>query len=91
MPAGQVSNIEKSRGTATYNAATKTIDWQVGTVQSPTANPLVKREWLRYTVEIDDAILDVPVPEDGLYATNGDTPISYTDINGAPNQVFHQS
>ena len=88
VPEGQVSNIEKSRGTATYNAATKTIDWQVGTVQSPTGNPLVKREWLRYTVEIDDAILDVPVPEDGLYATNGDTPISYTDINGVPQTKY---
>jgi hypothetical protein len=91
VPAGQVSNIEKSRGTATYNAATKTIDWQVGTVQSPTANPLVKREWLRYTVEIDDAILDVPVPGDGLYATNGETPISYTDINGEPQTKYFTS
>lgn len=91
VPEGQVSNIEKSRGTATYNAATKIIDWQVGTVQSPTDNPLVKREWLRYTVEIDDAILDVPVPEDGLYATNGDTPISYTDINGVPQTKYFTS
>ena len=84
---GNVSSITVSKGSATYNQATKTINWTIGNIDQNAgfASPHndVRYAQMTYRIEIDDSILTVPTPADGLYETNKTTTLSYTDINGS--------
>ena len=83
IPASFTDQIYVSQGTATYNADTKAIDWNVGSLATPIepGSPIRYAE-LTYRVEIDDSILDVDEPEDGQYPTNGRTTLRYTNTDG---------
>ncbi len=83
VPLGEVSNISATSGTtATYDETTKTIDWQIGDVNQPLPDDnTIKYAELTYQVEINDDILAV-TPTGEEYATNGETKLTYTDING---------
>lgn len=85
IPAGSVSNITASQGTATYDAANKTISWEIGTLSNTIdSDPTVRYAQLTYRIEIDDTILTA-TPEAGgkSYKTNGETVINYKDATGA--------
>lgn len=83
---GNVSNITVSKGSATYNSTTKTINWTIGNVDQNAGYAAphndVRYAQMTYRIEIDDSILTVPTPADGLYETNKATTLSYTDIDG---------
>ena len=80
---GNVSNISASTGPDSYQLNGQTISWTIGTPSKPLeSDPTIKYEWLSYEVEINDDILLLDPPADGLYFTNGDTRISFTDIGG---------
>lgn len=82
IPDGSVSNITASQGTATYDANSKTLSWNIGTPSKAIeSDSTVKYAELTYRVTIDDSILNV-TPTDGKYATNGDTVINYADAEG---------
>ncbi|MCI2085767.1 MAG: VWA domain-containing protein [Olsenella sp.] len=85
IPDGSVSDIRASQGTATYDADSKTLSWNIGT-PSKTINddPTVKYAELTYRVTIDDSILTATPEADGKsYKTNGTTTINYKDATGA--------
>ncbi len=80
---GDISEIWVSQGTAVYDDGSKTITWDPGTLTTPLSDDsTIKYAELRYKVEINDDILGLAEPEDGLYPTNGDAVITYTDANG---------
>ena len=82
IPDGSVSDIRASQGTATYDANSKTLSWNIGTPSKALySDSTVKYAELTYRVTIDDSILNV-TPTDGKYATNGDTVINYADAEG---------
>lgn len=82
IPDGSVSDIRASQGTATYDADSKTLSWNIGTPSKAIeSDSTVKYAELTYRVTIDDSILNV-TPTDGKYATNGDTVINYADAEG---------
>ena len=85
IPAGSVSNITASQGTATYNAGNKTINWEIGTLSNTIdGDSTVRYAQLTYRIEIDDTILTATPEADGkLYKTNGETVINYKDATGA--------
>lgn len=85
IPAGSVSNITASQGTATYDAGNKTISWEVGTLSNTIDDdPTVRYAQLTYRIEIDDTILTATPEADGRsYKTNGETVIKYKDATGA--------
>ena len=85
---GNVSNISASTGPDSYQLNGQTISWTIGTPSQPLeSDPTIKYEWLSYEVEINDDILLLDPPADGMYYTNGDTTISFTDINGVPQNL----
>ncbi len=85
IPAAYVTQLTSIPETpaATYDATTKKISWNPGTLTTPVSSTLsdVKYAELHYRVEINDAILDVTPGADG-YATNGDAQLTYVDSNG---------
>lgn len=85
IPAGSVSNITASQGTATYNAGNKTINWEIGTLSNTIdGDSTVRYAQLTYRIEIDDTILTAKPEADGTsYKTNGKTVINYKDATGA--------
>ncbi len=85
IPAGSVSNITASQGTATYNAGNKTINWEIGTLSNTIdGDSTVRYAQLTYRIEIDDTILTATPEADGKsYKTNGKTVINYKDATGA--------
>ncbi|SET09216.1 Mg-chelatase subunit ChlD [Olsenella sp. KH3B4] len=85
IPAGSVSNITASQGTATYNAGNKTINWEIGTLSNTIdGDSTVRYAQLTYRIEIDDTILTAtPEPDGKSYKTNGETVINYKDATGA--------
>lgn len=85
IPAGSVSNITASQGTATYGADSKTLSWNIGTPSKALdSDSTVKYAELTYRITIDDSILTA-TPEEGgkSYKTNGTTVINYKDATGA--------
>ena len=85
IPAGSVSNITASQGTATYDAGNKTINWEIGTLSNTIdGDSTVRYAQLTYRIEIDDTILTATSEPDGKsYKTNGKTVINYKDATGA--------
>lgn len=85
IPAGSVSNITASQGTATYDAGNKTINWEIGTLSNTIdGDSTVRYAQLTYRIEIDDTILTATPEADGKsYKTNGETVINYKDATGA--------
>lgn len=85
IPAGSVSNITASQGTATYDAGDKTINWEIGTLSNTIdGDSTVRYAQLTYRIEIDDTILTATPEADGKsYKTNGETVINYKDATGA--------
>lgn len=85
IPAGSVSNITASQGTATYDAGNKTINWEIGTLSNTIdGDSTVRYAQLTYRIEIDDTILTATPEADGKsYKTNGKTVINYKDATGA--------
>ncbi len=83
IPAGEVSKMIATQGTPIYDAATKKITWNPGTLTEPIeAGSDIRFAQLKYTVEINDDILDVTPDASGKYPTNGDAKIEYVDANG---------
>lgn len=85
IPAGSVSDIRASQGTATYDADSKTLSWNIGTPSKTLdSDSTVKYAELTYRITIDDSILTA-TPEAGgkSYKTNGETVINYKDATGA--------
>ena len=85
IPAGSVSNITASQGTATYDDGDKTINWEIGTLSNTIdGDSTVRYAQLTYRIEIDDTILTATPEADGKsYKTNGETVINYKDATGA--------
>ncbi len=84
IPLNQVANITKTKGTVTYDPATKILIWDIGDLTTPiSTGSNIKFAELKYRVEINDSILILPVPVDGLYETNGNTVLNYKDPIGA--------
>ncbi|NMA13440.1 MAG: Cna B-type domain-containing protein, partial [Chloroflexi bacterium] len=69
-------------GTVTIDPPYTTIDWDIGTVSEPTypGSPIKYAE-IVYRIEINDSILDATGTE-GMYSTNEDATLTYTDQNG---------
>ncbi len=66
-----------------YNENTDTLEWKPVVNTPLTGVDGVKYAEITYRISINDSILDVdPLPADGLYMTNGDAKLSYTDVNG---------
>ncbi|NLC42464.1 MAG: VWA domain-containing protein, partial [Erysipelothrix sp.] len=83
IPAGEVTNISVTQGSAQYNTESKTINWDLeGSVRTPVSgDSSLKYAELTYRIEINDDILNA-TPNGDLYKTNGDTVLSYVDANG---------
>ncbi len=82
IPIGSVSDIQASQGEATYDAATRKISWNIGTLTRPIATGSdIRYAEIHYRVEIDDGILNAQ-GEDGNYSTNGNATVKYTDATG---------
>ena len=82
IPVGSVSGITATQGTPSYNAATKTLSWNIGTLNSTLpGDSSIRYAEMSYRVEIDDDILTA-TPEGDLYRTNGDTQLRYNDVDG---------
>ncbi|MGO4993949.1 SpaA isopeptide-forming pilin-related protein [Jeotgalibaca porci] len=64
---------------ATYNASTRTITWNVGTMSGA--------KTLTYQVKAKDSVLGSDDPTDKL-PTNKVATLKYTDINNTPNQTL---
>jgi len=84
IPAWEVANISATDGTAIYDSVANKIDWDIGTLSDPiTSGSNIRYAELTYRVHITPDILSIPVANDQhLYPTNGDTEISYKDMNG---------
>lgn len=82
IPIGSVSDIQATQGEATYDTATRKINWNIGTLTKPiTTGSDIKYAEIHYRVEIDDGILNAQ-GEDGNYSTNGNATVKYTDAAG---------
>ena len=84
IPVGSIADVTATQGTAAYDADEKRLHWDdLGTLTTPidASHPDIKYAELHYRVEVDDSILDAS-PTDGMYATNGDARLSYTDTTG---------
>ncbi len=87
------TQLTPSQGTATFDPETKTISWDVGTLNqpcpAPNTDPTLRCASLTYRIEIDNSVLSVtPPPESGLYSTNGEASFTYTDIEGDEQKIF---
>lgn len=88
IPVGSISGITTVPvNTANYDSAANTITWNPGALTIPTAtDPTVKYAELTYRVEITDEILNA-TPNGDTYSTNGNTVLTYTDLNGTVQTV----
>ena len=85
IPAANVSGIitVPASPPATYNATTKSISWNPGTLTTPIEpGSDIKYAELKYTIEINDDILAQTPDVNGEYPTNGSAQIQYTDAGG---------
>ncbi|MDD3931866.1 MAG: FctA domain-containing protein, partial [Eubacteriales bacterium] len=80
---GDVTNVETNSGTVNLTTDPSRIDWDAGTPPLKDGSTDERYAYLSYRIEINDDILDVPVPEDGLYETNGPTVVTYTNSAGS--------
>ncbi|PHR70171.1 MAG: hypothetical protein COA67_08830, partial [Lutibacter sp.] len=81
---GTAQNIVATQGTVLYDSNNNTIDWDIGTLVQSIPLPgdqAVKFAELKYEIFITEDILTAP-NVNGLYPTNGNATLSYTDING---------
>ena len=82
IPATDVNHISTTQGEATY--ANNNLSWNPGTLTTPISEGSdIAYAEMKYTVEINDDILNQEADENGEYPTNGDATISYTDADGA--------
>ncbi|QQK08205.1 Cna B-type domain-containing protein [Miniphocaeibacter halophilus] len=85
---GDVSSIIASDGTVDYKAETKTIKWDIGTLKKPIKEGSdIKYAELKYTIEIDDDILNATSEDGTNYATNGETVLDYVDNKGQQQKI----
>lgn len=76
----KVSQITASQGTPTYNASTRTLDWNIGNLNTVDATDnAYNSAKLTYRVEITDDILGLGLPLDGMFPTNKSAVFSYLD------------
>ncbi|WP_312649610.1 SpaA isopeptide-forming pilin-related protein [Proteiniclasticum sp.] len=84
IPASEIPT--KTQGTVAY--AGGVLTWTVGDLSqeiSPGSN--IRYAELKYRVSINDSILGLTVPADGLYPTNGDAEVSYKDSNNVTQEL----
>ncbi len=70
---------------ATYDPVNKIITWNPGTLTEPlSGDSTIKYAELKYTVEINDDILNQPPQgvDENLYPTNGKAKVTYTGVDG---------
>lgn len=88
IPIGSVGKISATQGEPIYDAATKTISWNVGSLATPvdSEHQDIKYAELTYQVEVDDDILDATPSTGDKYKTNGHTYLNYHDAAGNAQQ-----
>ncbi|MCL2135708.1 MAG: VWA domain-containing protein, partial [Candidatus Bathyarchaeota archaeon] len=72
-----LTGVTVNKGTVNYDATTGTLTWDIGDVRGE--DGLIT---MTYTVEIDVSKANA----DTLYQTNGDTVVTYIDVNGDPGE-----
>lgn len=87
IPVGEVSNIQAipANPAPTYNTSETPhkLLWNPGTITTPIEpGSDVKYAQLKYRVVINDNILKLGKPEDGMYNTNSSASVTYVDIDG---------
>ncbi|RVU53971.1 Cna B-type domain-containing protein, partial [Anaerosphaera multitolerans] len=86
---GDVSSITPTDGVVKYDEINKTIEWDIGTLKKPIAEGSdIKYAELRYTIEIDDAILNATSEDGKNFATNGETVLDYVDNKGQQQKII---